>query len=224
MASLNRVVANVGSSFFTPGDAADPEYTFVRDRPDWIEQRAAIEERWRGFRHLCGDGERAFLIDARTHARERLWEMQVACMMLAHQHNLERPPKDAPDVLCKLAAGTVWVEATVPGRGSGADAVEPDREGLVHIDRDRMMLRYTNALHAKLAQFGEFRKRLAYGAKLIDDDHAYVVAINSSSIPYSEIENGVPDIVRTVFGAGRRQYTVPVLGSKGPVEADGRCS
>ena len=205
------------ATFFTPGDAADPEYAFVRDSEYWAEHRAEIERRWRRFQPLCGDGEFAFLSDARTHARQRLWEVQVACMMLDASHTLQCPPKDAPDLLCQLHGGKIWVEATVAGRGSGPDAVDPPQEGMVVIDHDRIILRYTNALHAKVKQYGDFRTRTVGALPLVALDDAYVIAVNASEIPNSDIQGAIPDIVRAVFALGREQFVVPVLGAKGPV-------
>ena len=205
------------ATFFTPGDAADSEYVFVRDSEYWEAHRAEIERRLQRFLPVCGDGEFAFLSDARTHGRQRLWEMQVACMMLDAGHALQRPPRDAPDVLCQLTSRRAWIEATVAGRGTGPDAVDPPDEGMVFIDRDRMILRYTNALHAKVTQYDEFRTRSVGGQPIISPDDAYVIALNASEIPNADIQGEIPDIVRAVFGLGRQKFVVPVRGRKVPV-------
>ncbi len=200
-------------AFFVPDAVENAFYCHVRKH-----HRDQVEGLWARFREVCGDRHDHVREDSKCALQARIWEMHLACTLQDYRHHLERPPGNGPDIKVVLDDGAVvWIEATLATRGTGKDAVAESEPGFTIPNHDKMLMRYTAAVRAKLKQYRKFRTRTCDGEIFVDDAQPYVVAINAALIPHAELHAGVPDIVRSLFGLARHQFTAPVLGARGPV-------
>jgi hypothetical protein len=190
------------ADFFLTGDA-EPAYRNVRDSEYLVSEREAVQQLWERFQPLLGDDPSHFLRDARVNFAQRLWEMRLACLLVDNNVSLERPPADGPDIKVADVGSPIWIEATVPRRGDGADAVdEPPIRQPYHPDRKRMALRYVSSVEAKAKQRERF-----LGRDVIAASDPFVVALNTTLVPDSDIEpHGMPDVVRALLGLDRVEY------------------
>lgn len=187
-------------TFFISGPASDPAYLFTRDEPRAIERRAFVEALWHRSRQYV---DRNLREDARNHFLQRFWEMYLAVTLLDRGLVLTRHGADGPEFSAEVASDRIWFEAIAPTSGSGADRVPEFPIGeLQPVPTSRLLLRFTNALDEK-------RKRYvaALEKKIIAPEDPYILAINSSAIPWPESDNGIPYFVRAFLAVGPLQIT-----------------
>jgi hypothetical protein len=92
----------------------------------------------------------------------------------------------------------VWIEATAPSAGTGADAVtEHDPGDAFRVPLERILLRYTAALNAKRDKLASDIEQTIVGST----DH-YVLAINGRGIPYAPWGNTLPYMVQAYLPIG----------------------
>lgn len=194
------------SSFFLDGPANDPAYTNLRDFDLYKSHKMFIENLWGKFQPLADPG---FLEDAKTHFSERFWEMYLAYVLRSFDFDLRRVGDYGPDFYFELEDHKVFIEATVPGKGCGPDAV-PDlksisdfkREGIEPIAQDvpqgEIILRFTNRLEEKLGRYEEYIQK-----GLISGKDKCVIAINGrEAMGYSYELGEIPYILKGVFPIG----------------------
>ncbi len=204
--------------FFSSGGASDPLYRTYRDS-EWHEDvRARIEELWTHYAPLCGDPEH-FLSDARAHFAQRTWELLLAGVLRNAGVPLLPVPPDGPDALVEMDSKRIWIEATAPTKGSGADKVErivvqqiSPTSMMYNIDHDKSTIRYTGALRDKASLLrdppSQYRGFVDRG--VVSENDAFVVAINAGLIPDADLPPDIPNIVRAVLPAGELQYVLPI--------------
>jgi hypothetical protein len=200
--------------FWLPGPASRA-YEHNRDAASRRHVHDLAEALWRRFAPLCGDAH--FRSDAKQHLHARLWEMYLACLLMDEGFTLHRPPAEGPDILVIDDVGPIWIEATVAEPGSGADRTERIIQqrfgsggGLFRPDDAGMIVRYIHALQQKADQHGRFVGRGAISAS-----DRYVVAINAGQIDDADLEDELPNIVRSVYPIGEHYIAIP-LGGSGP--------
>lgn len=180
------------------------QYSNLRDNAKYLAIKCWLESLWARYEPLCGDSE-SFIRNFGDDYVGLSWEMFMACHLLDSGKILERPLPMGPDIKLRTSSGVIWVEATAPRPGIGPDgAIPPAGDSYYWIDEDRMMLRYANALAAKLIQWKESRSRGD-----VEKGDPYVIALCDGSIPDGGANNICPPIVRSVYGIGKLHYSFP---------------
>jgi len=206
------------NSFFLPGPAS-PTYENVRDK-DWLgDTRSLVEQLWARYEPLCRDpGFRKNAMDAKKF-NALTWQMYLACVLVDHGHQLEPSGADLPDIKVRQPDGSIlWIEATTAEAGEGANAAKriygtivksPDNPGFssatFSLDERKMILRYQVAIRAKDNHRLKFLDR-----KAIAPSDPYVVAINAADVDDSDLDDGLPLIVRAVYPIGELAYSYSV--------------
>jgi type I restriction enzyme S subunit len=192
--------------FLSPGSASDPDYTNLRDGAgDLISAaREFVESLW----EQCHPFVDSDLADKSRQAyAAAFWELYLASALLNHGIRLvprakRSPAQQGPDLLAEDPR--VWIDATVPSPGDGPDAVMEARPGEARsVPDDQIILRYRNAISAKIDQFARARDH-----GWIRPGDATVIAINGSRIPSARAEITIPRLVRAVLPFGHETYHV----------------
>jgi hypothetical protein len=193
---MNRV-------FLNEIEPLDQTYRFIRDNPDGAEEKAFVEYLWAFFSPYA---DRSFRSDIARCFPTKFWEMYLAFGLAMQGAKLQRilsggqgrGSRLGPDLLLSGLPHPVWVEATVPFRGTGPDQVpEMPLEADQSIPTEGLILRYCEAIDKK------FRKLLGYFEKgVVKDSESYVIAINSRSLPFGIYEPPNPRILQALFPVG----------------------
>lgn len=214
--------------FFSPGVAGEV-YAFQRDDASRGDVRAFCEAQWELFEPYCADPAH-FLREARTDFHARTWEMMLACLLLEHGFQLERPPGDGPDI--KIVAGPhgspgpIWIEATTVELGEGPNNSHRQEYPIPELldDAGRAMtenscffipqeeptiLRYTSALEAKRKQRAKFGER-----GIVADSDPFLVAVNGALLHDHSIDDDDPEVLKAVYPIGAAYVSFPRDGGE----------
>jgi type I restriction enzyme S subunit len=192
------------SSLFDPTIIqGEPYYFAVRDREDYRIQREICESLWVQFEPFA-DPE--FNSDFPFHFPSRFWEMYLGNVLLNLGHQLIAKSSGlGPDLHFKLKQRDIWIEAVVPTKGEGNDAV-PDfanHNRFEPLPEDEIILRFTNSIHAKHQQH---QKYISEG--LVGPNDLFIVALNGCQIPFAEFFGGIPIIIKSVLPIGQEVVTI----------------
>lgn len=137
--------------------------------------------------------------------------MYLACTLIELGFNLV-PRKSAygPDIQIKLNKRSLWIEATAPDAGIGADAVPgysnfDDSIEFIRVPEEQMILRLTNSFYKKCQRYKEY---VASG--LVSKNDVFVIAINGFDIPHILGEDEIPYIVKSVLPFGNLTVTIDI--------------
>jgi hypothetical protein len=197
------------SNLFEPiQTATDPKYLLVRDDPRFHEQRLFLESLWNNFSPFA---DLDFKSQLAIQFHPRFWEMYLACTLIEMGFDLV-PRKSAygPDIRIKLNNRSLWIEATAPDAGIGADAVPSysnleDSIEFIRIPEEQMILRLTNSFYKKCQKFNEY-----VSSGLISKNDIFVIGINGFDIPHILGEDEIPYIVKSVLPFGNLTVTIDI--------------
>ncbi len=187
-------------SFFLPqNEEEDGNYTIVRngDNDGDLEWREHAEELWKIFHPYANP---QFREDAQKQFFPFWWEMFLGIIFLQNGFNLRKTEIDQPDICVESGESLIWVEATMPQRGEGADQVPERRatQGMAQLaPNEQIILRYTNAVDVKNNQYQE---RLENGT--IKESDPYIIAIHSHYLKDTPPPNNIPLIVKALYPVG----------------------
>lgn len=139
------------NKFFQPGSASEA-YERYRDDSRFVEDQKFIEwmyEEYKGFE------DTNFLEDAKQHFWQRLWEMHVHVTLIHKGFNLLHTHDNELDHKILLKDNRViWVEATLPTKGTGINAAPVRTEYWGDVDEyiDPIIPRITQVLREKKSQ------------------------------------------------------------------------
>lgn len=181
-------------SFFSLGQASDPFYNHIRDNhPD---TKAFVERLWQKYKPYA---EPNFLEDAKKDFHAKTWEMYLGYLFLENDFDIQKKTqKEGPDLHLLWNDYSIWVEATAPGSGTGANAV-PDYKfnEVSYQPEEQIILRLISAIEEK------FKKYKSYIDKgVIKGNDFYIIAVNGGRIRYAIMEQHIPYIVKSVFPFG----------------------
>ena len=186
--------------FFQPGDFPCRIYCRTRDETDEYNTRGRdfIEALWRDY---------AAFLDPDTLQRATqcmptvFWELYLAHTLkssgifLQPQARTKKNQK-GPDLFA--AHPDVWIEAIMPGCGTGPDAMEYPPMGVVYdVPVDSFILRLRSAFETKALVMTDYMK-----AGPIQAGQATVIAISGGALPTAIGEGPVPRILKAILGVG----------------------
>jgi len=195
-------------TFFQPGQTRDQNYSSLRDgrREIVVEGREFVEALWSECRGYVDD-------DLPEKARQAyvagFWELYLAHSLMSHGIRLvprseREPARQGPDLLARDPR--VWIEATAPAPGQGANEVPEGVPGEARsVPDDKIILRYRSAIAAKIDQLKMHRDR-----GWIEDGDATVIALNGSQIPSARAELTIPRVVRSVLPFGHETFHLDI--------------
>ena len=182
-------------NFFQSGVDVEDVYAALRDREDLRAERGYIEQLWDWYGPLA---DSHFTSDARKHFYERFWEMYCAKGFSNASLRLSAMNGKGPDFCAELPGLRVYVEANVPGPGTGADGVPDITPGVAQESPEKeIVLRLRNGLEEKLKQWKKWKK-----SETVSKHDAYIVAFNSRRMHIAAPNWAMPYIVKTVFPLG----------------------
>lgn len=184
--------------FFRAGAACE-RYARYRDATDepGLETKAEIESTWARVAPFVDDN---LPFGAMQKFSARYWEMELAEMFLQRRIRLaQKADSKGPDL--RLVNPPCWVEAIVPGPGSGDDEV-PRLSGPGWVDHEKVILRLRAALKEKHEKYLEWVAK-----KTIEPRDPLVVAVNGCAIGMALLEPTVPYIVSAVAPFGELAIT-----------------
>jgi hypothetical protein len=165
-------------TFFSNGPAVNLDYKAIRDQEHCKPYRDFLEYLWARY-DPSGDGNECFLGDAKKNFRQRF------C--------------GGPDFSFEAAGKKYWVEAIVPGAGSGNDKVPfPVLGAANYVPREPILLRYTHALSTKFKCWHE----KWVDKNIVSSDDGYIVAINGGAIPDADCGWEYPYIIQSLYPVG----------------------
>jgi hypothetical protein len=197
------------SNLFEPiQTATDQKYLLVRDDPRFHEQRLFLESLWSNFSPFADPDFKSQLA---IQFHPRFWEMYLACTLNELGFNLI-PRKSAygPDIQIKLNDRSLWIEATAPDAGIGADAVPgysnlEDSIEFIRVPEEQIILRLTNSFYKKCQRYNEY-----VSSGLISKNDIFVIGINGFDIPHILGEDEIPYIVKSVLPFGNLTVTIDI--------------
>ena len=188
--------------FFLPlNEKEDIAYKNIRDggSDGAIQWRECSEELWKIFGPYAN-------AQFREKAQEQFfpfwWEMFLGVTFLENGFNLEKTEIDQPDICIKDKDSLIWVEATMPQHGEGADRVLERRTikevGMAQlVPNEQIILRYTSVARDKNINYKE---RLERG--IIKEADPYVIAIHGYCLKDTPPHEGIPLIVKALYPVG----------------------
>jgi hypothetical protein len=190
------------SSFFSSGQAVDPFYNRVRDNPDRKDAHDFVERLWQKYESYA---EPDFLNDARKDFHAKSWEIYLGCLFLDSGFNLQKKTKkEGPDLHLLWNNRSIWVEATAPESGTGANSVPEYRYNEVSDQpSDQIILRFASAIQEKFEKYKSYRSK-----GIINADDFYIIAINGGRIRYSSLASTLPYIVLSVLPFGNLVFAL----------------
>jgi type I restriction enzyme S subunit len=191
----------MGRTFFSSGQASDPFYNHIRDNPDRKVAYDFVEGLWQKYESYA---EPDFLDDAMKDFHAKSWEMYLGCLFKDFGFNLQKKTKkEGPDLHLRWNNSSIWVEATAPESGTGANAV-PDYKFNEVSDQpvEQIILRLTSAIQKKFEMYKGY-----IGKGIIKPDDFYIIAINGGRIRHAIMEQGIPYVVKSVLPFGNLVLT-----------------
>lgn len=148
--------------------------------------------------------DRHFKTEIRTNFVQRYWEMAVT-LALIDSGFLIASTDEGPDAVVTHADGSLaaYVEAISPHGGKGADKVPEPPGSVFWVPHDDIILRYTSAIHEKVAKYRKWKDKGLVNPKL-----PYIIALNERSIPMSQSEANPPRLVQALYGVGTAFVTL----------------
>lgn len=176
-------------------------YRNLRDA-DWnAPLRAFAEQLWERFRP---NAEPAFRDELARAFHQRYWEMYLGCGLLNVGLVLAPKPPAGPDFKIQTRDRLIWIEATVPKAGTGADAVPDYASGKAEqVPVEKILLRLRSAIEDKYRNLLRYQEK-----KIVSADDCVVVAVNGGLIPHSILETDPPRILSALFPLGDRFVTI----------------
>lgn len=182
----------------------DKRYLLVRDDSRFLDQKAYLENLWQIFSPFADSD---FKSELSYQFHPRFWEMYLACALLQNGFELiPRHSPNSPDIHIRFQDRDVWIEATAPDAGIGADALAPidNSVGFIKVPEEQIILRLTNSIQKKCQKYQEY---VSLG--LISSNDVYLLGINGFDIPFSLMDKGdIPFIAKSVFPFGDMVVTI----------------
>ncbi len=149
----------------------DEIYHLIRDDPECAETKAFVERLWEAFQPFA---DRNFQCAIARSFHSRLWEMYLAFGLSSNGAHLQPTPAAAPDLAISGFQHPIWIEATAPSEGIGADRVPEQLLGMVQIvPSDAPVLRYRSAIEEKLTKLSGYLE-----GGIVGQSDPYPIAIN----------------------------------------------
>lgn len=202
-------------TFFRPGSFPCPIYCRTRDESDKYNTRGRefIEDLWR---------ECSAFLDLETLQRATqclptvFWELYLAhtlsnCGISLQRQARTKKNQKGPDLFA--ANPDVWIEAVMPGVGTGRDAMKyPPTDGPYDVPVESFILRLRSAFEAKARAMAGYMK-----AGPIQPGQATVIAISGALLPTAIGEGPVPRILKALLGVGNPVFEIalPAGGTVG---------
>jgi hypothetical protein len=129
------------------------------------------------------------------------WELYVAHTLKNSGISLQpqvrtKQNQKGPDLFA--ANPDVWIEAIVPGLGTGPDAMDcPPMDEVYDVPVDSFVLRLRSAFETKASRMTEYMK-----SGLIRPEQAAVIAISGAMLPTAISEGPIPRILKAILGVG----------------------
>lgn len=193
---LNGVfVDSVDSLFYTQIDPSSDAYANLRDAGWNRSNREFAESLWARFAPYADSNFRDEIACA---FHQRYWEMYLGFGLLEAGLQLESNRTAGPDFKAVGHEGVVWIEATAPEAGTGADAVPEMVYGQMQkVPDDRIILRLRGAIEEKYRKYHQYLE-----SGQVSERDPYVIAINGRAVPHMESEGHPPKIVKTLYPIG----------------------
>lgn len=189
---------NPHSIFLSSPQDPDPYYLKLRDSKDKSSERAYVEQSWSIYKSFCPD--QGFINQFAKDPFSSLWHLHLARLLLDSGIKLLKTCDAQPDLCLKIQGKRTWIEVVCTKSGDGADAVRVAPSGVGAVPERQIILRITNALQQKVNQHCDF---LTTGAGRGD---RYIVALSSGLVPLAELNCGVTNIEKILFGIGNPQW------------------
>jgi len=125
--------------------------------------------------------------------------MYLGCLFLDYGFDLQKKTqKEGPDLHLLWNGYSIWVEATAPESGTGANAVPDYKFNEVSDQPEKqIILRLISAIEEK------FKKYKGYIDKgVIKGNDFYIIAVNGGRIRHAIVEQQIPYIVKSVLPFG----------------------
>jgi hypothetical protein len=187
-------------AFFKPGNFPCPIYCQTRDKTDEHNTRGRefMEALWRDCAAFLDPNA---LQRATQSMHTVFWELYLAHTLSSSGLSLQpqartKQNQKGPDLFA--ANPDVWIEAIMPGIGTGPDAMEYRPMGVVYdTPVDTFILRLRCAFETKADVMTEYMK-----AGPVQPGQATVIAISSAMLPTAMSEGPIPRIVKAILGVG----------------------
>ncbi len=176
---------------------SDKEFQHLIESPYLDEERRLLESLWEKYEPYA---DKQFRVEIASNFHQRFWEMYLSCTLM--DLGIELSPKrkqKGPDVCAKVNNRWVWIEAIAPSGGDGPDAIfKPDLAvGEIHwfmVPDEKIILRYIAAIIVKCNRY------LTYlNDGVIKPGDPYIIALNGRRVPYSNLDDDVPYIVKVLL-------------------------
>lgn len=181
----------------------DSLFALVRDNQQFTAQRQVVESLWARYQRYADPGFQQ-KISRRFH--DHFWEMYLACALMDQGYQLAPKYTDKGPDICVLDSGQrVWLEASAPGPGEGADAIPLPQVGPTdYVPEAKVILRLRSALEEKWKKYQAYRAN-----QIVAPADPYVIAVNGGYVPYaSAVGFGLPYIFQAVSRLGPKFTTL----------------
>lgn len=199
-----ELIKLMGNLFQDSISSNNEEYLALRDEKRLSETKDYCLSLWNEFAPFA---DRSFCREFALHPHQRFWEMYLGVHLLSLDFELvHRKTDKEPDLHLIINNKHVWIEATVPGKGEGADKVPTINEhsSFTPIPVEKIILRFTNNLSEKKDQL---RNYMCEG--IVKPHDRYLIAINGGRIPLVQFDaDPIPAIVKSVYPIGKNQVLI----------------
>lgn len=184
----------------------DEELRYLLENSNLAGERQFIENLWVKYQPYA---DKQFPVEIKSNFHSRYWEMYLACSLIEHGCKLIPKTKDkGPDLCFQHDQSLVWIEATASSTGQGHDAVarrpsNSDTAEWFSVPNEKIILRYSSSIKEKFTKYTTYLRDGTIAA-----NEPYIVAINGRRVPYSILDDDIPNIVKTVLPFGHYSVTI----------------
>lgn len=184
-----------------PGEELHPLFLACRDQLVWRPTRERLERAFRARHDLLPEGPEQFASEFRRNFPERSHELWLIDTLAAAGLDLRRAPPEGPDIKIAMGSTRLWIEAVVPGPGTGADRIHERprgaRSGFCY-GEDQLILRYLTAISDKAAKLRKYRRK-----GIVQPSDRCLIALSQAGIKDSfMLDLELPVVVKAMLGIG----------------------
>jgi hypothetical protein len=183
----------------------DENYLVLRDSKRFSNLKEFCEDLWLKFKPYADD---SFKREIANQFYPRYWEMYLGCALIDLGFELVQKKSDkGPDLHLRVEQSDLWIEATLPDKGKGVDAVPVLEEHFRFdpIPEDKIILRFTNSISVKSQKLMKYLKD-----GIVMSNDLFIIAINGCMIPFLDFYGDIPYVVKSVFPLGDLVVTIDI--------------
>jgi hypothetical protein len=192
---------NIQESIWEQASGYCKAYQNIRDHKPFQDGKELIEYLWSKYYPFA---DPHFLPEFKTEYYSRFWEMYLTVTLMDKGFQLSSMDS-GPDIVIN-SEPPIYIEAVMPTGGVSVDAVKkPEPMVVVQVPEDKIILRFTHAIHEKHKQYKKWVK-----GGIVNNQNPFIIAVNGYSVPFTITDHELPLICKAIYPIGKEYFTFDI--------------